>query len=237
MLKILKGEEKMNIISYEDYLYDIISEIEENELLSIHNEYCMENGSYDCIVDENSDEFLEMNFSSLSDLARAICFGKYKFNDPYIRINGYGNLESYSSLNRVLEEVVDKNSIVNYMVNKEKKKDEWEELIYNEIEEASINDLAKFIVKCKDNCINKVVKNVIRDRIHDLEYDDIIDILLACKNNRDYSDIELEVEDEAVILLESKDIVEVIKLYDTLKNKKDERRLILAKKVIDYIIS
>lgn len=235
MLKILKGEEKMNIISYEDYLYDIISEIEENELLSIHNEYCMENGSYDCIVDKNSDEFLEMNFSSLRDLARAICFGKYKYNDPYVRINVYGNIESYSSLNRVLEEVLDKDSIVDYMVNKEEKKDEWEELIYNEIEEASINDLAKFIVKCKDNCINEVVKNVIFYRIRNLEYDDIIDILLACKNNRDYSDIELEVEEEAVILLESKDIVEVIKLYDTLKNKKDERS-ILAKKVIDYSI-
>ena len=47
---------------------------------------------------ENDEEFFELFYSGMNglEIARAIYYGDYNYNDDYVRINGYGNLESYT---------------------------------------------------------------------------------------------------------------------------------------------
>ena len=77
---------------------------------------------------ENDDEFFDTFFISRNpmEVARAIYFGDYNYNDEYVTFNGYGNLVSYSSYQ--VEELL---------------KDHKEEIIesYNElVEDGSIED-------------------------------------------------------------------------------------------------
>ena len=51
----------------------------------------LENYCYDV----NGENFFQTYFSdNLDELARAICYGEYKYGDDYVKFNGYGNLES-----------------------------------------------------------------------------------------------------------------------------------------------
>ena len=54
------------------------------------------NGNLDYLrVYENDEEFFGMFFSNNPmELARAIYYGDYKYNDEYVRFDVYGNLES-----------------------------------------------------------------------------------------------------------------------------------------------
>lgn len=68
-----------------DVLKDMVSEV-----------YSYNGYLEDYIYYENSEDFFENYFSSKSEVARAICFGKYNFSDEYVKFNAYGNLESVS---------------------------------------------------------------------------------------------------------------------------------------------
>ena len=69
---------------------------------------------------ENDEEFFELFYSGMNglEIARAICHGNYRYNDDYVRINAYGNLESYTE-----DEMI------------EKMKDTIDEIVKNLIEE------------------------------------------------------------------------------------------------------
>ena len=48
-------------------------------------------------VYNNDDEFFDMFFEGKpAELARAIYYGDFNYNDEYIKFNGYGNLDSFS---------------------------------------------------------------------------------------------------------------------------------------------
>ena len=48
-------------------------------------------------VYENDEEFFNIFFEGKpAELARAIYYGDFNYNDNYIKFNGYGNLETYS---------------------------------------------------------------------------------------------------------------------------------------------
>ena len=55
---------------------------------------------------ENDGEFFETYFESKLDAVRATFYGDYKFNDDYVRFDGYGNLESFSEYD-MIEEIKD----------------------------------------------------------------------------------------------------------------------------------
>ena len=68
-------------------------------LMTIVQELINWNSSLDNLrVYENDEEFFEMFFKGTHpmEIARAICYGDYGYNDEYVRFNGYGNLESLS---------------------------------------------------------------------------------------------------------------------------------------------
>ena len=73
------------------------------------------NGSLeDLEVWENDEEFFNTFFyNNPAEVARAISFGDYNYNDCYVRFNGYGNLETLSryeyddELKDRVEEIID----------------------------------------------------------------------------------------------------------------------------------
>ena len=59
-------------------------------------------------VYENDEEFFNMFFEGKpAELARAIYYGDFNYNDNYIKFNGYGNLESLSEYE--YEEMLEEN--------------------------------------------------------------------------------------------------------------------------------
>ena len=65
-------------------------------------------------VYENDEEFFNMFFENKpAEVARAIYYGDFNYNDNYIKFNGYGNLKTYSEygyeklLKENIEEIID----------------------------------------------------------------------------------------------------------------------------------
>ena len=61
-------------------------------------------------VYENDEEFFNMFFEGKpAELARAIYYGDFNYNDEYIKFNGYGNLETFSEYDykELLEENIE----------------------------------------------------------------------------------------------------------------------------------
>ena len=59
-------------------------------------------------VYENDEEFFNMFFEGKpAELARAIYYGDFNYNDEYIKFNGYGNLETFSEYE--YEELLEEN--------------------------------------------------------------------------------------------------------------------------------
>ena len=91
------------------------------ELRDVVNELNGWNGCLDYLeFFENDEYFFESFYSGMNglEIARAIYYGDYNYNDDYVRINAYGNLESYTE-----DEII------------EKMKDSIDEIVKNLIEE------------------------------------------------------------------------------------------------------
>ena len=55
---------------------------------------------------DNDEEFFETFFKDRLELARAICYGDYNYNDDYVKINSLGNVVSYTEY-EMIEEIKD----------------------------------------------------------------------------------------------------------------------------------
>lgn len=63
--------------------------------VAMFEEYCMKYGDPDDALHEFDDDFFDDYFSNNMEVSRATFFGEINnWLDPYIRFNGYGNLES-----------------------------------------------------------------------------------------------------------------------------------------------
>ena len=83
-------------MKYETFV-EKFNELSTSEKIAIFNEYCLEYGNSDNMLNSFDEEFFENNFKSPMDAARAVYFGSIEsWSDEYIRFNGYGNLESLS---------------------------------------------------------------------------------------------------------------------------------------------
>jgi len=104
-----------------------------DEKVAIYNAYCQEVCSEDEIWDFDED-FFERMFSNLMESARATFFGNIQsWNDPYIKFNGYGNLESLSEYDAEQE-------IDDYLQEIFAHEDVWEDYIDNEDDEEEEED-------------------------------------------------------------------------------------------------
>ena len=76
-------------------IINAINEMDCDELVQLNNEYCESINGMDSYIYQNDEDFLETYFNTKTDLARAICYGDFRFMDQYVTFNGYGNLESF----------------------------------------------------------------------------------------------------------------------------------------------
>lgn len=79
----------------QDLVVEAINELSVSDLVALNNTYAIEN-SIEGEVYENDEEFFSVYFSGgVFEALRAAHFGEYKWNEDYVRFNGYGNLESF----------------------------------------------------------------------------------------------------------------------------------------------
>ena len=80
---------KMTFEEFKEKYYDLTA----SERIAMYNDWCAESG-YECI--EYFDEgFFDIYFSDKMEVCRATAYGEVNFSDEYIRLNAYGNLESF----------------------------------------------------------------------------------------------------------------------------------------------
>ena len=112
----------------------------EDVLISVVQELNSWNGCLDWLEFwENDGYFFDCVFENKLDVARAIYYGDYNYNDDYVRINGYGNLESFSEYDMIeeikayIEEIVE--NLIEYKDNICISDGNLEELLEEEEEE------------------------------------------------------------------------------------------------------
>lgn len=85
---------KRNLESVMEYLEGLSND----ELVSIHNEYCQSINDSDNEIFNNDEEFFEMFFSGkVVEAVRAASYGNFQFNHDYVKFNGYANLDSFNN--------------------------------------------------------------------------------------------------------------------------------------------
>lgn len=115
------------MMTYEEFLTDLIENLNSEDLLQLHNEWVSETGCYDQYIYENDEYWLNELFSSKIELIRAIQYGEYSINDEYF--SNDGNLESYPTLWAALDSLADIDLLVEWLQDKEYKKDAYIEYL------------------------------------------------------------------------------------------------------------
>lgn len=111
-------------MKYETFV-EKFNELWTSEKIAIFNEYCLEYGDSDNMLNSFDEDFFEMAFSNPMEAARATFFGDIQnWSDEYIRFNGYGNLESVSEYD--VDEEID-----GYLEDIFEHEDVWEDYIDN----------------------------------------------------------------------------------------------------------
>lgn len=80
-----------------DNIIEQIENLSSADLVELNNQYSQDN-DLDGGIYENDEDFLNEHFSEPAEAVRAAYYGDYTFNHPYVRYNGYGNLESLDSI-------------------------------------------------------------------------------------------------------------------------------------------
>lgn len=90
----MKTTIKNTIEAITEYLQNLTN----NELISIHNEFCQSQNNSDNEIYNNEDDFFETYFGSKTlDAVRAVCYGDYRYTDEFVMFDGYANLQSFNS--------------------------------------------------------------------------------------------------------------------------------------------
>jgi rubrerythrin len=84
-------------MKYETFV-EKFNELSTSEKVAIFNNYCLEYGDSNNMLNSFDEEFFELAFSNPMEAARATFFGDIQnWSDEYIRFDGYGNLESVNA--------------------------------------------------------------------------------------------------------------------------------------------
>ena len=87
-----------------DQIIEVLESLSSSELMQVNNRYCDANRCNDTIYYNNSDE-LNSLLGSPDEALRASSYGNYSYSHSYFRLNGYGNLESFQTVE--LDNLVD----------------------------------------------------------------------------------------------------------------------------------
>jgi len=88
----------MNKSIQQAWVENFLTELSDDDLLRIYNDWASNNDPDDEIF-SNDEDFFETYFSGkIMDAMRAVSFGEYNFNDDYVKFNGYANLETFNTI-------------------------------------------------------------------------------------------------------------------------------------------
>lgn len=103
------------------YTKDYLLDLEFNDLVYIWNDFCRENEWYENEVFENDQYGLELVFAgkdNLQDLARAIHYGSYNYQDTHFTFDGMGHINSFSWTNELLD-FIDEDELLKWLNERE----------------------------------------------------------------------------------------------------------------------
>lgn len=81
-----------------DSVKEYLNNLDDSELVSVHNEYCQNTNSSDDEIYNNDEDFFNTFFEGkVMEAVRAVSFGEYSYSHDYVVFNGYGNLETFNS--------------------------------------------------------------------------------------------------------------------------------------------
>jgi hypothetical protein len=84
-------------------IIDYLNSLDNDSLITIHNQYCHVEKYYDDEIFINDEEFFNTFFHNAADEAvRATFYGDYNYSHDYVKFNGYGNLESFNDASEFL---------------------------------------------------------------------------------------------------------------------------------------
>ena len=86
---LIKNDE-FYVKTYKEFLVNEFNNLPDKELLKIGQEL----DRYLDVYDNSDEDFFKHNFSDTDEAVRAVCYGDYEYMAPYVRFNGYDNLET-----------------------------------------------------------------------------------------------------------------------------------------------
>jgi hypothetical protein len=87
---------KTEVINTLTAIKDYLNDLDNNELVSLHNELCEANNDPDNEIFDNGEDFFNTFFDGkVIEAVRAASNGDYNYNHNFVKFNGYGNLESF----------------------------------------------------------------------------------------------------------------------------------------------
>jgi len=78
-----------------DAIIEYLEGLDDDDLVSVHNEYCGENNMDDYIY-FNDEHFFSEYYPDSNEAVRAVCYGEYNYTDEYVMLDGYANLKSFN---------------------------------------------------------------------------------------------------------------------------------------------
>ena len=100
----------------EQKVYDHIINLDADDLMQLHNEYCEANNYHDDMIYINDGEFLDMVYPSASEFAKALAQVdmQYCYNHDFVHFDGYGDLESSDDVSDLIHGYAE---LVEYVIN------------------------------------------------------------------------------------------------------------------------
>ena len=100
----------------EQKVYDHIINLDADDLMELHNNYCEDNNYPDDMIYINDSDFIDMVYPSASEFAKAIANVNidYCYNHAFAHFDGYGVLESSDDVSDFIHGYAE---LVEYVIN------------------------------------------------------------------------------------------------------------------------
>ena len=143
--------------NYDAIIEALKNEIDESDLLNIHNIYVEEQNYMDDFIYGNDEDFFEMCFENkVIEAVRAATYGDYDYSHEFVNFNGMGNLQSFN----YVQDVADFEEIASHILDNESDYSDFLELeecyyleLQKELEES--NKIAIFEIEVLNTKTNE----------------------------------------------------------------------------------
>lgn len=147
--------ERNGIIQFDIFVHYMILEelenLETNTIISMYRNYLIDDERYDDEIYENEEYFFETFFANNPmEAVRATHYSNhYNFMEPYVRFNGYGNLETLGEY-EIEKEAKGDNYFIGYLYENHKEFSEYDDLY----------ELIEFLKDNEEEIIEEAIKLV-----------------------------------------------------------------------------